>query len=126
MTLDNRRITLYSFVAIGIIVWYVLWRVFDAVVELAIPGMFIGTIALSDFLGLAAAAVTAAAGVLVWRNEVANRFSGEVVVELKKVTWPGWKELRGSTLIVLIMTLIIAAILWAFDKVFDLAIRVLL
>jgi len=55
-----------------------------------------------------------------------KKFVQDVQVELKKVTWPSWKELRGATLIVVVMTLIIAAILWIFDKIFDLAITVLL
>jgi preprotein translocase subunit SecE len=126
MTLDNRRIALYSFIGLCLVIWYVLWRFFSSIAELVIPGEIILGVALTNYLGLLSAAITAVAGALVWRHEKANRFSGEVVVELKKVTWPNWKELRGSTLVVMIMTLIIAAILWVFDKIFDLAMRALL
>jgi preprotein translocase subunit SecE len=126
MAIDNQRIALYSFVGLGLVVWFVLWRLFGSIVELLFPGEIILGIPLENLLSLLAAGITALIGVLVWRNEQANRFSGEVIVELKKVSWPNWKELRGSTIVVGIMTLIVALILWIFDKIFDSAMKLLL
>jgi preprotein translocase subunit SecE len=34
---------------------------------------------------------------------------------LEKVTWPNWQQLQQSTMIVLIATLIITAIIWVLD-----------
>jgi len=34
---------------------------------------------------------------------------------LEKVTWPTWQQLQQSTMIVLVATLIITAIVWAMD-----------
>jgi preprotein translocase subunit SecE len=34
---------------------------------------------------------------------------------LDKVTWPNWQQLQQSTMIVLIATLIITAIIWVLD-----------
>jgi preprotein translocase SecE subunit len=38
--------------------------------------------------------------------------------ELTKVTWPSWDETKGHTKVTIIVTLIIAFILWVFDQVF--------
>ena len=35
-----------------------------------------------------------------------------------KVTWPSWKELQGSSVLVFIASLIIALLVWAMDYVF--------
>ena len=34
---------------------------------------------------------------------------------LEKVTWPTWQQLQQSTMIVLVATLIITAVVWAMD-----------
>lgn len=36
---------------------------------------------------------------------------------LNKVTWPSWEDLRESTWIVLVASLIFALIIWALDSV---------
>ena len=38
---------------------------------------------------------------------------------LKKVTWPSWKELQSSSIVVAISTVIIALIIYLMDKVFS-------
>jgi len=48
-----------------------------------------------------------------------------VVSELRKVTWPNWKEVRGTTLVVLGVTLAVAFILWFFDSIEDWVIRII-
>ncbi len=126
MAIDNQRVALYSFVGLGLVVWFVLWRFFGSIMELLLPGEVVFGIPLENLLGLLAAGITALIGVLVWRNEQANRFSNEVIVELKKVSWPNWKELRGSTIVVGVMTLVVALVLWIFDKILDFAMKLLL
>jgi preprotein translocase subunit SecE len=44
-------------------------------------------------------------------------FLREVRVEATKVSWPSRKELRDSTVVVIVMTAIIAAIIWVIDTV---------
>lgn len=41
----------------------------------------------------------------------------EVRAELKKVTWPTWIEVFSSTVVVIITTLIFAALIGVWDKV---------
>ncbi len=53
----------------------------------------------------------------------------EVPVELKKVTWPDWEQLRNATGVIIVFVLICAGIIGGMDFVFrfvvDLIIRTL-
>jgi preprotein translocase subunit SecE len=42
-------------------------------------------------------------------------FFGEVVEELKKVTWPDVAQLKSATGVIIIFVLIVSAIIWAMD-----------
>ena len=44
-------------------------------------------------------------------------FVEECWVELQKVTWPDWDQLRSATLVVLAFTIVVSAIIWLMDKV---------
>lgn len=46
-------------------------------------------------------------------------FLSEVIIELKKVTWPDWDETRRSTLIVIAFTVILAGFLWISDTLWE-------
>ena len=56
-------------------------------------------------------------------------FMAEVPVEMKKVTWPDFEQLRNATGVIIVFVLIVAAIIGAMDFVFrfvvDLIIRTL-
>ena len=47
----------------------------------------------------------------------------DVRVEAGKVSWPTRDELRDSTTVVIIMTLLVAAFVFVVDKGFDVAVR---
>ncbi|MEZ4267757.1 MAG: preprotein translocase subunit SecE [Myxococcota bacterium] len=69
---------------------------------------------LADLLGLLTAiAIT----IYLRRHERVSTFSMEVGNELSKVTWPTWQETRLSTIVVIVVTIVIAAILGLFDSV---------
>ena len=42
-------------------------------------------------------------------------FFGEVRSELRKTTWPAWKEVRGTTIVVIVTSFIFAFFLWVVD-----------
>ena len=46
-------------------------------------------------------------------------FFGEVRSELKKVTWPGWEEVRSTTIVVVATTFFFGFYLWGLDLVFS-------
>ena len=43
-------------------------------------------------------------------------FVEECWVELQKVTWPDADQLRSATLVVLVFTVVVSAIIWLMDK----------
>ncbi len=70
----------------------------------------------SDFKITVAAALGAVViGVATYRNDRIYHLANEVASELKKVTWPTAKEVRGSTITVIVMALVSAVILGLFD-----------
>ena len=44
-----------------------------------------------------------------------REFLDGVIFEMKKVSWPTWQELKGSTIVVLILSLILAVFLFVVD-----------
>ena len=46
----------------------------------------------------------------------------ETVVELKKVTWPTKDEVRGSTIVVVITSIILSAFVFVVDRLLSLAV----
>lgn len=56
-----------------------------------------------------------------WRLRVAElwTFLIEVRQELNKITWPGWKEIRTTTVIVLLVVVAISAYVFGVDALCD-------
>jgi preprotein translocase subunit SecE len=48
-------------------------------------------------------------------NKISNYFRESYTELTEKVTWPTWLQLQQSTVIVLIATLIITAVVWIMD-----------
>jgi len=44
-----------------------------------------------------------------------KNFSTEVQMEMKKVSWPTWDELKGATYVVLSLALVVAIFLFIID-----------
>jgi preprotein translocase subunit SecE len=44
-------------------------------------------------------------------------FLEECWVELQKVTWPDWDQLRSATIVVIIFTVAISGVIWLMDLV---------
>jgi preprotein translocase subunit SecE len=59
--------------------------------------------------------VAVAVAFYLWRHPKVNRLVVEIVTELSKVTWPNRKELYSSTVVVVVVSIIAALILGAFD-----------
>ena len=54
------------------------------------------------------------------------KFGSDVKFEMNKVSWPGWEDLKGSTYVVLILSLIITSYLFLVDFVFSKAISIVM
>ena len=48
-----------------------------------------------------------------------TRFFKEVKSELKKVTWPGKKQVTKNTIVVIAAVVIIGIVIWALDLLFS-------
>ena len=91
------------------LVW--IWASFEALQHYAIIGSLVTLTTLI-------AAVAAVVFVLyLYRKKEAYSFLSEVVIELKKVTWPSWEETKRSTLIVIIFAFVLSGFIWASDQV---------
>ncbi|MCI6874029.1 MULTISPECIES: preprotein translocase subunit SecE [Hallerella] len=44
-----------------------------------------------------------------------QQYIKEVIQEMKKVTWPTWEELKGSTLVVMLFSVIMGCYIAAID-----------
>jgi preprotein translocase subunit SecE len=48
-------------------------------------------------------------------NKIQSYFRDSYKELMEKVTWPNWQQLQQSTMIVLVATLVITAIVWVLD-----------
>ena len=48
-----------------------------------------------------------------------NMFFQEVRQEMSKVSWPTRQELKGTTIIVMVLTIILSLFIWLSDKVLE-------
>jgi len=48
-------------------------------------------------------------------NKISTYFKESYKELIEKVTWPTWEQLQQSTMIVLVATLVITAIVWLMD-----------
>ncbi len=55
-----------------------------------------------------------------------QNFFDSVVFEMKKVSWPTWQELKGSTIVVLMLSLILSVFLFLVDLILSKLVTVIL
>ncbi|MEC8024564.1 MAG: preprotein translocase subunit SecE [Myxococcota bacterium] len=120
--MDVKRYVNMGFVFVGLLAWICLSPLFAWVMELVSPTWDMALVGaefrLSDVLGL----VTAIA-FTVWLFAKDDVYSEALAIgnELSKVTWPNWEDTRKSTIVVILVTLVIAVILGSFDFFWGLA-----
>lgn len=49
--------------------------------------------------------------------EKAKQFVADVIVEMKKVSWPSIEELRGSTVVVIVTVILVAIFIGFVDRI---------
>ncbi len=113
-----KRIVAVFYVAAAVIVGIFLTRVLGTIFNTAginDPPVDVGFVQLpsvSAIIGYASALVIA---VVVWRIPKTQQVSLDVALELRRVTWPSWRETRAATIAVIVASLIAAALLGLFD-----------
>ena len=128
MELDNRKITILSFLVICTVIGYVfflgatevaaLFRIGGANVLWGLHWNIVGG-ALSVLVGFAIFLGAAL-------NNRATEFSDEVVAEVRKTVWPTGQETASSTVVVSIMVAIAALLLFALDWVWGIVFNILI
>jgi len=53
-----------------------------------------------------------------------QKFLREVKIEMNKVTWPSWAELKGSTLLVIVVSIFFAVYIGIIDLVMSFVTRI--
>ena len=49
-----------------------------------------------------------------WPTQVKD-YVGELQLEMRRVTWPSWKQVRATTTVVIVCVFLFAAYFWAVD-----------
>jgi preprotein translocase subunit SecE len=88
-----------------------IWESFETLPDVSIVG---NTITLTTILAFAMAA-----GLMFWlyNREDYRSYLAEVVIELKKVSWPSFEETKRSTLIVGAFTVVVSLYLFGMDTI---------
>ncbi len=113
----NQRFVIFSFLAAGGLLWATFAKIFGAIAYAAdLPDAAIlgNQFTVSTLLGML---VGVGAVIFALKHAPSYTFAEEVVAELRKVTWPDRKETQTATVVVIVTTLVIAAILGVFDLV---------
>lgn len=104
-----------SYAIAGLLLWVVLSKLFALLfVTFEVTDTFLlgQDVRLS---GVIALAIAVGGTFYAWRHPKMQTWSSEVAVEISKVTWPGWEETKQHTLVVIIFSLVISAIIASFD-----------
>jgi preprotein translocase subunit SecE len=116
--MDVSRWVTVTYISIAILAFVIfdktfkwIWQATEALTEIAIVGSHI---TLTTFI-----AVAATAGLVSWlyRKKEYYAYISEVVIELKKVTWPSISETKRATLIVIVFSILLSLYLWGMDQV---------
>jgi preprotein translocase SecE subunit len=117
-----RNLTLVMFLTGGIVLGYILYEsgiwAWDFLSTTDLAGDLVGkphatAIFLSSFL-IAGVATWAAA-----RNEQLFELAGEVISELRKVTWPTRQETFAATIVVIVTVIVSSLFLGLFDLIWS-------
>jgi preprotein translocase subunit SecE len=98
----------FGFIALAVIGFWLSDKIITVVWEQFAepdPTIVAGTAAIIGLIGAFVA----------YKNQNANQFAQEAAGELSKVAWPSRKETWANTIVVVITSIISAAILFAFD-----------
>ena len=118
--MDVSRLVNLIYVGIAILTFVItdkallwLWNGVDALRHVSIIGSYV-TLTTLIALGL-----TVGLLFYLYRRKDIYGFLSEVVIELKKVTWPSWNETKRSTLIVIVFTVMLSVFLWGSDQIWS-------
>jgi len=122
--MDNRKIIVASYVVASVILWYLTRQ--------GLQGLYVGVYQVRRLPGIALireflpVIVGLGTFFILVMNARIGSFLDEVVLELKKVTWPSREDVMKSTAVVLVCVLFASCVLAVFDIAFGRVIGYLL
>lgn len=87
-----------------------IWEGFERLPDIGIVG---NMITLTDAI---AVVLSFALIVYLYKREDYRTYVSEVMLELKKVTWPTWEETKRGTIVVILFTIVLSGFLWGSDQ----------
>jgi preprotein translocase subunit SecE len=111
---SNKKILTVSFLIAGALTAFVFVKILNMISPLfggQVHNILAGTFATQILPVLIGGALFA----YLQFNKNANVWADEVITEIKKVVWPSRRDTVAMTIVVIIMTLISAGVIWAFD-----------
>ncbi len=117
----NRRWVALFYFGFGFVLWILLDKLFSWILAVVGAAEYNYELSgerftLSTLVGLVLSALTM---LKAWRHPTLSTLSNEVVIELKKVSWPNAQETRSATVVVIITVFIMATFLGLFDLVWS-------
>ena len=117
----NRRWIALAFCGFGLLTWVLVSRLLSAIMgwvgleeyDFELIGSRFTLTTMVGFL------TAISLGVWAYRHPTVANLSNEVVVELKKVTWPNMQETRAATVVVIVTVFIMAVFLGLFDLIWS-------
>ena len=117
---SQARLVNMTFLTAALLLWVISASFVAGVLDMTYPEFDLALIGsefhLSDLLGIG---IGIFGGVYLFRHERLFQLANEVAFEVRKVTWPGIDETRLQTIVTVVVTIIIALCLWAFDVMFS-------
>jgi len=118
---DYKKIVFSCFLIFAVLGWLVLSKLFTMLASYFDVFAYGGYVEVAVRLAPIALAVGLFAGL--YRYNKSYTYMTEVVSELKKVTWPGQKDVSAATVAVIIAVLISAVFIFLFDSVWSFCIQ---
>lgn len=92
-----------------------IWSSIDGLPHIGLLG---NAVTLTD---LVTVALSVALIVYLYRRQDYRQAVVDVILELRKVTWPTWDETKRGTFVVIVFTLVLSAFLWGSDQIWKYA-----
>lgn len=114
----SKRIVNLFYAGATLLAWAIFAKSFGLIFGLV--GMRNAHLLGKDFTTTTLLGAVAALSVLfwAWRSVQVRPVINEVADELVKVTWPTWEETKNNSKMTIVVTMVVALILWVFDQVF--------
>ena len=118
--MEVSRLVTLSYLGVALVAYVIFDKLFEWIWILAEPLNQVALIG-SAFTLTSLIAVIATVLTIFWmkKHPQIDPFIHETVMELRKVTWPGWQDTQRSTVIVIAFSVVLAFSLWFMDQIWE-------